>query len=445
MRKYLLLLPLLLAGCTPDDGKPVGIRPSKKSGPTITVSELEKIVAPELGANHNDSFLAHLGADELAYGDDKMKDEFANAGEPNQPWQGGAGMARRRTLVEFLKKAESASAEAAATTNIALLKGGSAQNSGRRITGEALLARCLLEEGDSKGAADAMVQALKWTDSGLRDSQNVEGGARFHVVRERVLKAALQMAKNPALKAEDHVRILDQAKAMRSMRTVMMDNIAWGFRFEVLNGIYNITATRGQMRVAANIIKGDQDPKAAEEFVAEVLKDHKQPWDAHGVAKMSSDQVMAIGEAMKGPWPECKKVLVGAKAKAAEVWGVDIFHMPSSQMKDKALIAKVKEKIASVDNPIGYLSAYIYTSDYNAQAPRAYTLEAQDNAYVSAITQALAKKQGKPVSGVEGVVDPVSGQAFVYNPGAGTYASPYKPAADDPQDIKTFVSTPIKV
>lgn len=435
MRKSILLLPLLVVGCSGNDDNK--LRVWKGTTPKISVSILEKDIDPVLSTQHPDSFLTYLGNQDIEGIDDATKALLRNAGEPNQPWEGAGGAAQRKTLVETLQKVEAESKQMAGTEQHTKRIPEAVAPAARRASAEMVLARCLLEDGNSKGAADAMVQAIDWVDKMIFDAKTVPLWAQLHPIRERALKTAKLMSANPKLAASDLARISEAATKMTSNRKALAEAITRSFSNTILVPAYNVASLRTGIHVFQAVTKGTVDHTIAEGFAKEALKDHKTIYDPHDLAKISSDYAMGLIAGLDKPWPDCKKAIAANDEKSKEIWGFNPYDMNEAQFKDKALMEKTKAKLADVKSPNAYLHVHALMKDFVEAVPQAYAFDLDDSAIVAAIQKAVNKSQpgGGPLSTASDLVhDPITGQPFVMKGIA--IKSPYVAVSDDPKAIK---------
>lgn len=435
MRKSILFLCLVVVGCTNNDQPKM--RVWKGTTPKISVSMMEKEVDPVLGTQKPDSFLTYLGNKDIDNLDDEMKGLLRTPGDPNQPWEGAAGAAKRAALIPMLKKAEAESSSESNSEAHVRRIAEAAPAAAHRVSAELLLARCLLEDGDSAAATDAAVKGLDWADKMSFDAKGVPLWKQLHPVRERALKVARAMAMNPKLAQADLYRLDEAVKKMNSNRQALAEAIARSFSNTYLVPAYQVASLRTGVNIFQAITGANVDHAVAESFASEVFKDHKSPYDPHEMAKLASSYTMGLIGALDKPWPVAKTAMKKMYAQSVEAWGFDPFNMTEAQFKDASLRAKTKTKIAGVTGPNSYLHVQALSRDYIGAIPDAYAFDLQDDAIVAGIQKAVdkAKNGGNSLSTSSGLVhDPVSGQPFVLS--GSTVKSPYTVAPDDPQQIK---------
>lgn len=443
MRRSLIFVCLLAVGCSSEE-KPA-LRPFKNKGLGITISNLERAIDPMLGKNYTDSFIMYLGQKEIAGADDSFRSMLRSVANPSQPYVGAAGAAKRKELTERLKSIETESKECASSEKpngaVNLTAGVAAQRIGAELT----LARCLLEEGDSAGAADAFLQALDWTDKTLMFGGGIQTVLALHVLRERAYGVAQLMVSDKRLTDADVTRIVDALKAQSNMRKVVATGVAFGYRNTVLNPLFTVYSIRSEKQVVANIISPKGQNKTAEQFVNKLFEGKDEVSNPVKTAKLVSDATMATFDAAQKNWPQFLASLELPRKAAISAWGVDPLKITADQMADAAYLAKLRETLSSVENPGGIVQTIIYMRDFPAPHASAFVLDGQDTAKLASVIAAKKKRTGATATAADfaGLIDPVSGSAFTLT--AGGLKSPYTPTSTDPDEIKTYAGTVFKL
>lgn len=424
-KSFIFLIPIIVIGCTSNDDKPV--RTWKGTTPPVSVSSLEKDIDPKLVGPVGDSFISHIGFQDIKDLNDQTKELLKNAGESGQPWQGVAGATKRALLIsEFRKVGEESKSLAIGESKTRRTDEG-AQAASRRVSAQLVYARCLLEDGDSKGAADAGLLAIEWCDKVLFDNKGITLWEGLHVLRTRTLMAVLAMCSNPQLKPEDKGRLAEAASKLGSMRRNLQEAICRTFSNELLVPNYNVTSLRSGKNIFQLGTKGDIDIKIASAFGNAALDGHKSIYNPHDVAKQASEYAMEIVKALDKPWPSSKIAIDFNEARATEVWGFNPFKMTLAQFKDKALQEKTKIKVATEKSPSGYLHVQVLTKAYRDAVPKAYAFDLEDSILLAGIIKASGSTLPLPL-------DPLTGNQFAKL--GTTLKSTYVIVPDDSELIK---------
>lgn len=443
MRRSFILLSLLAVGCAPTETpQPKAL---KKRKPAVSVSAMEAAVDPMLGKNYTDSFVTYLGQKPIEGSDDAFRAMMRGVATANQPYVGPAGAAKRKELVERLKKVEAETKGFATSEKPNSAVGEAAGDAAQRICAELTLARCMLEEGDSTGAADAFVQAVEWSDRALTFGGGTQTVLALHVLRDRSLGVAALMAADKRLSDADLDRIIKALRAQTNMRQVVATGIAFGFRNNVLNPLYTVNSIRSEKQVVANIVEVKGQNGLALKFVTQVFEGHPEVSNPLETAKLVSAATMACFEAAQKDWPSFVASLDAPRQHAAQEWGVDPTKITADQMASASYIATLKSKLASVQNPGGMIQSMIYMQDLPQPTATAFVFDGQDFAKLSSIVATSKRRSGAAVTPADlaGLNDPVSGKPFVMT--NGTLKSGYQPKPSDPDEIKKFVGTVFKL